>query len=124
MRSHSATRAGQAGSRSALKAKAGGRLARPAKAAGCLARPWLAALLLAVSGVAAAHASLDATDPADGAVLQAWLESERETTLKKFYLEGEQVRLQPANVTMDPIYTSADNVRVQGKLVSVVRQID
>ncbi len=60
----------------------------------------------------------------NGETVAVWLESERETTLKKFYLEGDQVRLQPANVTMDPIYTSADNVRVQGKLVSVVRQID
>lgn len=60
----------------------------------------------------------------NGETVAVWLESERETTLKKFYLEGEQVRLQPANVTMDPIYTAADNVRVQGKLVSVVRQID
>lgn len=60
----------------------------------------------------------------NGETVAVWLESERETTLKKFYLEGEQVRLQPANVTMDPIYTPADNVRVQGKLVSVVRQID
>lgn len=60
----------------------------------------------------------------NGETVAVWLETERETTLKKFYLEGEQVRLQPANVTMDPIYTSADNVRVQGRLVSVVRQID
>jgi repressor LexA len=60
----------------------------------------------------------------NGETVAVWLESERETTLKKFYLEGEQVRLQPANVTMDPIYTQADNVRIQGKLVSVVRQID
>lgn len=60
----------------------------------------------------------------NGETVAVWLESERETTLKKFYLEGEQVRLQPANVTMEPIYTPADNVRIQGKLVSVVRQID
>lgn len=60
----------------------------------------------------------------NGETVAVWLQSERETTLKKFYLEGDMVRLQPANVTMDPIYTPADNVRIQGKLVSVVRQID
>lgn len=60
----------------------------------------------------------------NGETVAVWLEAERETTLKKFFLEGDQVRLQPANVTMDPIYTPASNVRVQGKLVSVVRQID
>jgi SOS-response transcriptional repressor LexA len=32
--------------------------------------------------------------------------------------------LQPANMTMDPIYTGADNVQIQGRLVSVVRSID
>jgi repressor LexA len=60
----------------------------------------------------------------NGETVAVWLEEEKETTLKKFYSEGGQVRLQPANVTMDPIYTSADNVRIQGRLVTVVRSID
>lgn len=61
----------------------------------------------------------------NGDTVAVWLEEERETTLKKFYLEdGNRVRLQPQNVTMDPIYTDASNVQVQGKLVTVVRQID
>ena len=59
----------------------------------------------------------------NGETVAVWLEAEEETTLKTFYLEGAQVRLQPQNVTMEPIYTSVDNVRVQGKLVSVVRSI-
>lgn len=57
----------------------------------------------------------------NGETVAAWLRDERETTLKRFYLEGDQVRLQPANTTMDPIYTRAENVEIQGKLVSVVR---
>jgi repressor LexA len=60
----------------------------------------------------------------NGETVAVWLEEEKETTLKKFYREGSQVRLQPANVTMDPIYTAASNVRIQGKLVSVVRSVD
>ncbi len=60
----------------------------------------------------------------NGETVAVWLEEEKETTLKKFYSEGERVRLQPANVTMDPIYTRADNVRIQGRLVTVVRSID
>jgi len=60
----------------------------------------------------------------NGETVAVWLEDEKETTLKKFYNEGERVRLQPANVTMDPIYTRADNVRIQGRLVTVVRSID
>ncbi len=59
----------------------------------------------------------------NGETVAVWLEDEKETTLKKFYLEGSRVRLQPANVTMEPIYTASDNVRIQGKLVSVVRSI-
>ena len=57
----------------------------------------------------------------NGETVAVWLREQKETTLKKFYLEGERVRLQPANVTMDPIYTAADNVEIQGKLVSVIR---
>jgi SOS-response transcriptional repressor LexA len=31
------------------------------------------------------------------------------------------VRLQPANVTMAPIFTPAENVEIQGRLVTVLR---
>lgn len=57
----------------------------------------------------------------NGETVAVWLVDEAETTLKRFYLEGEQVRLQPENVTMDPIYTRAENVEIQGKLVTVIR---
>ncbi len=57
----------------------------------------------------------------NGETVAVWLKDQRETTLKKFYLEGDKVRLQPANATMDPIYTSASNVEIQGRLVTVLR---
>jgi repressor LexA len=57
----------------------------------------------------------------NGETVAVWLKDERETTLKRFYLEGDRVRLQPANVTMDPIFTPAENVEVQGRLVTVLR---
>jgi repressor LexA len=57
----------------------------------------------------------------NGETVAVWLKDQRETTLKKFYLEGERVRLQPANATMEPIYTDAGNVEIQGRLVTVVR---
>lgn len=60
----------------------------------------------------------------NGETVAVWLEDEKETTLKKFYNEGDRIRLQPANVTMEPIYTSPENVSIQGKLVTVVRSID
>lgn len=59
----------------------------------------------------------------NGETVAVWLKDERETTLKKFYREGDRVRLQPSNVTMDPIYTAASNIEVQGKLVSVLRSM-
>ena len=57
-----------------------------------------------------------------GEMVVAWLKGEEEATLKKFYPEGSQVRLQPANSAMDPIYCSADNVEIRGKVVSVIRK--
>lgn len=60
----------------------------------------------------------------NGETVAVWLKEQKETTLKRFYLEGDKVRLQPANVTMDPIFTPADNVAVQGRLVTVVRAVD
>ena len=58
----------------------------------------------------------------NGEMVVAWLREEEEATLKKFFREGDQVRLQPANSTMDPIYVSADNVEVKGRVVEVLRQ--
>ena len=57
----------------------------------------------------------------NGDTVAVWLKEQKETTLKRIYLDGDRVRLQPANVTMDPILTSPSNVEVQGKLVTVVR---
>ena len=57
----------------------------------------------------------------NGDMVAAWLEDVEEATLKRFYLEGDTVRLQPANETMDPIMVPAENVAVRGKVVGVVR---
>ena len=59
----------------------------------------------------------------NGDTVAVWLKDQKETTLKKFYHEGNRIRLQPANVTMEPIYTDPENVEIQGKLVTVVRAI-
>ncbi len=59
----------------------------------------------------------------DGDMVAAWLKKEQEATLKRFYREGERVRLQPANETMQPIYTSASNVEVQGKVIAAIRPL-
>jgi len=59
----------------------------------------------------------------NGETVAVWLEKEKATTLKKFYHEGDRIRLQPANITMQPIYVSPDDIQIQGKLVAVIRQI-
>ena len=65
---------------------------------------------------------LEATRQAQpGEMVAAWLKEEEETTLKRFYPEGERVRLQPANSQMDPIHVNSANLEVQGRVVGVVR---
>jgi repressor LexA len=58
----------------------------------------------------------------NGEMVVAWLKDEEEATLKKFYQEGDRVRLQPANSTMSPIYCATENVEVKGKVVTVLRK--
>ncbi|MHB8577146.1 MAG: transcriptional repressor LexA [Dehalococcoidia bacterium] len=60
----------------------------------------------------------------NGDMVAAWLKREGEVTLKKYYHEGDRVRLQPMNATMDPIYTDAGNVQVQGRVVYVTRSVE
>ena len=57
-----------------------------------------------------------------GDMVVAWLKDEEEATLKKFYPERDRVRLQPANSQMSPIYCSASNVEVRGKVVEIRRK--
>lgn len=44
-----------------------------------------------------------------------------EATLKRYYREGGQIRLQPANSTMEPRYVDAERCRVQGVVIGVLR---
>ena len=65
------------------------------------------------------------TSTADnGDMVAAWLIDQEETTLKRFFQEGEQVRLQPENQTMDPIYVDANKVDIQGRVIAVIRQLN
>jgi repressor LexA len=60
----------------------------------------------------------------DGDKVAVWLKDREEVTLKRFYREGGQIRLQPANSTMQPIYTTPENVEIQGKFISSFRPSD
>ena len=59
----------------------------------------------------------------NGETAAVWLKAEKEATLKKFYQEDGQIRLQPANSQMKPIFTTADNVEIQGRLIAVIRKV-
>ena len=48
---------------------------------------------------------------------------EGSATLKRLYREAGRVRLQPRNPDMAPIYVSPDHLTIQGKVVSVIRQV-
>lgn len=64
-------------------------------------------------------------DATNGEMVAVWLEDTDETTLKYFFKEGSHVRLQPANPTMSPIIIdNPERLRVQGKVVMIVRRIE
>jgi repressor LexA len=58
----------------------------------------------------------------NGDMVAVWLLNDSTTTLKHFYNEGQRIRLQPANPTMDPIYVNPADVQIQGKVLMVLRQ--
>jgi len=61
----------------------------------------------------------------NGEMVAVWLEDSNETTLKYFFKENDHVRLQPANPTMAPIIIhNPEHVRIQGKVVMIVRRVD
>ena len=59
----------------------------------------------------------------NGDTIVAWLKSENEATLKRYYHEGSRVRLQPANSQMKPIYVDPENLEIHGKVVAVLRNL-
>jgi len=56
-----------------------------------------------------------------GEMVVALIDGEN-VTLKKFYPEGDKIRLQPANESIDPIIVDATRVKLQGVVVSVMRK--
>jgi repressor LexA len=57
----------------------------------------------------------------NGDIVVAQVE-ENAVTLKRFFKEKDRVRLQPANSSYPPQYY--DDVRIQGKLIGVIRRLD
>jgi len=57
----------------------------------------------------------------DGDMVAAWIEGDEETTLKYFFKQGREIRLQPANPDYRPIIKPADKIRINGRVISVIR---
>jgi repressor LexA len=57
----------------------------------------------------------------NGEIVVALVEG-METTLKRFFKEGDHVRLQPSNAAMQPIVVPAAGVQIQGRVVGVLRK--
>src|SRR3546814_15278491 len=58
----------------------------------------------------------------DGQIVIALID-ESEATLKYFHREGPRIRLDPANAAYEPQIYDASQVRIQGKLAGLLRQI-
>ena len=56
----------------------------------------------------------------NGDTVVARLKNENEVTLKRYYHEGTRVRLQPANATMEPIFTTPENLEIQGRVLTTI----
>jgi repressor LexA len=57
----------------------------------------------------------------DGEIVVA-LVNGSDATLKRIYLEGNKIRLQPSNAAMQPIIVPAVTVQVQGRVIGVLRK--
>jgi len=57
----------------------------------------------------------------NGDIVVALVENS-DATLKRFYREGNRVRLQPSNAKMKPIIVPAADVQIQGRVIGVLRK--
>ena len=59
----------------------------------------------------------------NGETVVALIDNDR-VTLKRFYREGERIRLQPSHPNMKPIFVREGDFAVQGVVISVFRKFD
>jgi len=65
---------------------------------------------------------VEKTKTATNGDLVVALVEDSDATLKRFYREGDNIRLQPSNVTMQPIIRPAAVVQIQGRVIGVLRK--
>ena len=59
----------------------------------------------------------------NGETVVALIDNDR-VTLKRFYREGERIRLQPSHPNMKPIFVREGDFAIQGVVISVLRKFD
>jgi repressor LexA len=64
------------------------------------------------------------TEVRNGDMVAAWLINEEATTLKRYFNQGDKIRLQPENSSLQPIFVKPENLQIQGKVVAVYRKVD
>jgi repressor LexA len=66
---------------------------------------------------------VEQTQVANNGEIVVALVGNEESTVKRFYREpGGKIRLQPANAQMEPIIVPAADVKLQGKVIGVLRK--
>jgi repressor LexA len=66
------------------------------------------------------HVIIEQTEAADNGEIVVALLDNGMATLKRFFRETTRIRLEPANAKMSPIFVK--NVRIQGKVVGLIRR--
>ena len=56
----------------------------------------------------------------DGDIVVAIVDGQ-DATLKRLYRRGKQIRLQPSNESMEPIFVESERIEIRGKLVGMIR---
>ena len=59
----------------------------------------------------------------NGETVVALIDNDR-VTLKRFYREGERIRLQPSHPNMKPIFVREGDFAIQGVVISVLRKFN
>lgn len=65
---------------------------------------------------------VESSDTAQNGETVVALLNNGEATLKKYFRENGQIRLQPANPSMSPIFVHEDELRIQGVVIGIIRK--
>lgn len=62
--------------------------------------------------------------PNNGDMVVAWLIKDQETVVRRFFYEGNRIRLQPENQALAPLHVEPEQVEIKGRVVTVIRELN